>query len=410
MSRLLSFEITLTQKILVAVGATACLTAACGDDETSTGGGGSGGGTTSSTTSGQTTTSASTTTSSTTASTTASTGTGQGGGGGAGGGDGGGGGGVAVERCWPASLGDPPCPPLAEAGTVYPCTIDSEVVNEWVSGPDLVNGECCYQVEVGPPNDPTCAVIGRPLVVDGRPARAPIARGDQGWSASPSRPRVEGLDTKTRARLARAWADDASYEHASVASFAKLSLELLALGAPAELVRAAHEAALDEIRHAELGFALASAYAGEPVSPGPLAEAVRAPVARDLPALVAAAVREGCVGETLAALVASAQHDAATDEAVISSLAVVRADEARHAELAWKLVAWALRSGGADVRAAAEEAFAAAAADLASVRAEDTWSVHPHGRLSEREMLDVRRRGLELVVRPAMEALLAAEV
>ena len=405
MTRLLSFETTLTQRILIAVGATACLTVACGDDDTSTGGGGSGGGTTSSTTSAQTTTSSSTTTSATTSSTTASTTTGQGG---AGGGDGGGGGSAAVERCWPAAFGDPPCPTLADAPLSYPCTIDSELVNEWISGPELVNGECCFQVEVGPPNDPTCAVIGRPLVVDGRAARAPIARGEKGWAPSQRRPNTTGLDGRTRARLARAWADDASYEHASVASFAKLSLELLALGAPADLVRAAHEAALDEIRHAELGFALASAYAGEPISPGPLAEAARAPVARDLASLAAAAVREGCVGETLAALVASAQHDASTDDAVISTMAVVRADEARHAELAWRLVAWALRAGGADVREAVEAAFEEAVAELASVRPADAWHLHEHGRLSEAEALDVRRRGLELVVRPAMEALLAA--
>lgn len=403
MSRLLSFEASVAQKILIAVGATACFTVACGDDETGSGGSG----TTSSTTSGQTTTTGGSTTSSstsgstTTGSTTGSTTTG------AGGGDGGGGGGAGVERCWPASLGDPPCAPLNEAGAYYPCTIDSEVVSQWISGPELVNDQCCYQVEVGPPNDPNCAVIGRPLVVDGRAARAPIARGDQGWAPRRGQPRTAGLDSKTRARLARAWADDAAYEHASVASFAKLSLELLALGAPADLVRAAHEAALDEIRHAELGFALASTYAGEAISPGPLAEAVRAPIARDLATLAAAAVREGCVGETLAALVASAQYDAATDEVVRATLDVVRADEARHAELAWRLVAWALRAGDKEVRAAVVAAFDEAVDELTNAQAKDSWSHHAHGRLSEIEALEARRRGLDLVVRPAMTALLA---
>jgi hypothetical protein len=47
-------------------------------------------------------------------------------------------------------------------------------------------------------------------------------------------------------------------------------LELLALGAPAELVEKAHVAALDEIEHARICFALASAYGGERYGPGPL--------------------------------------------------------------------------------------------------------------------------------------------
>jgi hypothetical protein len=37
----------------------------------------------------------------------------------------------------------------------------------------------------------------------------------------------------------------ALFQHASVASFARFSLELLALGAPPDLVAAAHAAALD---------------------------------------------------------------------------------------------------------------------------------------------------------------------
>ncbi len=295
---------------------------------------------------------------------------------------------------------------MQEAPTYYPCTVDSELVTDWISGPQLVADQCCYTVDVGPPNDPSCAIIGRPLMIDGRAARAGVARGDRGWGRTPARPSTAGLDAKARVMLAKAWADDAAYEHASVASFSKLSLELLAFGAPSDLVRAAHEAALDEVRHAELGFALASAYAGEPVSPTALPEAARLELARDLASLAAAAVREGCVGETLAALVASAQHDVATDDAVRVTLAVVREDEGRHAELAWRLVAWALKTGGEDVHTAVEVAFEEAAQALYASPAEDGWSHHAHGRLSEVEAKAARVRGLELVVRPAMAALL----
>ncbi len=407
------FEARLAHRILLSVGATACLTVACGDDSGSGGGGGgtstTGAGPTGGTTATGTMTT-STATGNTTTGTTTSTASSSSSSGSSNSSTGQGGGGMGVERCWVPVLGDPnePCPTLAEAPIYYPCTDNSEFVQSWLDGPELLNGLCCYDVVVGPPNDPNCAVIGRPLVVEGRAARAAIARGKHGWAPSRGGPSVASLDHGERARLARAWADDAAYEHASVASFSKLALELMAFGAPADLVRSAHEAALDEIRHAELGFALASAYAGEPLAPDALPEARHLDLAVDLPTLAAAAVREGCVGETLAALVASAQHDVATDEAVRGSLAVVREDEARHAELAWRLVAWALRAGGEEVRAAVAGAFEGAARDLEASTAEDGWSNHAHGRLSDAEARAARLRGLHLVVRPALENLLRA--
>ena len=80
-----------------------------------------------------------------------------------------------------------------------------------------------------------------------------------------------------RGALARLWAESARGEHASVPAFSRLSLSLVALGAPAGLVEAALRAALDEIQHARLAFSLASTYAGEPVGPGPLPELQTAP-------------------------------------------------------------------------------------------------------------------------------------
>lgn len=63
---------------------------------------------------------------------------------------------------------------------------------------------------------------------------------------------------------------DAQLEHASVAAFSSFSLSLLALGAPSRLLRSCAMATLDEIRHAELCFALASEYLGRALAPAPL--------------------------------------------------------------------------------------------------------------------------------------------
>src|SRR6185437_10815965 len=105
---------------------------------------------------------------------------------------------------------------------------------------------------------------GRPFLVEERARVAPAERttGMRGWGAPEVvAPRVDGLDALdagARASLAETWTVLALLEHASVASFARVSLQLLAVGAPGDLVGATHQAALDEIRHARLCFALAS--------------------------------------------------------------------------------------------------------------------------------------------------------
>src|SRR5690349_3292760 len=85
-------------------------------------------------------------------------------------------------------------------------------------------------------------------------------------------------DPATRADARRAGIEAAAREHAAVATFARLSLELLALGAPSDLVVAAHDAALDEVRHARQSYAIASALGETVVGPDALAAAT-APIA-----------------------------------------------------------------------------------------------------------------------------------
>lgn len=325
---------------------------------------------------------------------------------------------TAVERCFPEI--DGMCPPLDAAPELYTCTNKGELVLAWQSGPVARADVCCYIVDVTPP-DGQC-VPGRPFVVAGRVRVAAVRVGARGWQPRASRgrreparartpraPELAGLGDAARRRLGEAWAQDAAYEHASVASFAKLGLELMAFGAPAGLLRAVHEAAQSEVRHAELGFALASAYLGAPVGPGPLAGAAAFTGAQTLAELAAAAVHEGCVGETLAAAVASAQHAAASDPAVRAVLAEVAADEAGHAELAYRIVAWALATGDGAVRRGVHAAFAAALADVQREQVDDEPAdprLRAHGHFTRSELLAERRRAAAEVVVPAMQRLL----
>jgi hypothetical protein len=277
------------------------------------------------------------------------------------------------------------------------------------SGPKTnAAGQCCYVVELE-----LCVNGGRPFLVEERARVAPAERsaGRRGWDAHDmAAPCVEGLDAGARAALAETWTALALLEHASVASFARVSLQLLAVGAPADLVSATHQAALDEIRHARLCFALASAYAGDQIAPGPFPLGDGLNMGSSLAELAASTVKEGCVGETVAAVVAAEQLARATDPAVRAALEEIAADEARHAELAWRTVAWAMREGGSEVRDAVERALGDALA--AGATAVGGGCVGPelsaHGRLGSAAMRTAAAGALSEVVAPAAAALLRA--
>jgi hypothetical protein len=185
-----------------------------------------------------------------------------------------------------------------------------------------------------------CYKTPRALCGGGRPLRAegdelvvarPIARED--WLA-------ELPATVHDASLAARFLVDAAAEHASVASFARVSLQLLALGAPPALIEAVHRAALDEIEHARLCYALAERRGAPRVGPGPLA-VDRAPFATSMASFVRDTFLDGCVAETLAAIDLRTREG---DEVERSAFERMADDEERHAELAWRMLAWAIRS------------------------------------------------------------------
>jgi hypothetical protein len=229
-----------------------------------------------------------------------------------------------------------------------------------------------------------------------------------GWAADLA-PQIATLDPTMRARLADEWARDGLAEHASIASFGRFALELLAVGAPADLVADAHHAALDEVRHAQLCLSLATAYAGASITPGAFPFEGRVEVESDLARIAARAAREGCIGETMAALQAAEQLAEATDPTVRAALAQIADDEARHAELAWRTVAWALRTGGAPVHAAVSAVFARLCGSRSTPLEETAdGDLAAHGRLSPARLAAVADHASAQVIGPSARALLAA--
>jgi hypothetical protein len=277
---------------------------------------------------------------------------------------------------------------------------------------DAKPGRCCYASikQFEPKPERPKHYRGRAARVDGAPRVASVAPGAH-WSAVLA-PAVAGLSPELRDRLADAWQRAARMEHASIASFSALSLRLLALGAPPDLVEDAHVAALDEIRHARLAFELASAYAGAPLAPVRFDDAARLPLEGDLAALAIETLLDGCINETVAAVEADAAGDAAADPAVAGALHEIARDEARHAELAWRIVAWCVRSGGDGLLAALRETAAAAGlgdAALGDAALEDAaptgGDLGAHGVLGDAALAAARAGVLREIVAPCLDAL-----
>lgn len=248
------------------------------------------------------------------------------------------------------------------------------------------------------------SVCGRPFLVDGEALTAGAESRDD-WRALLIAP-TAGTHT---IELAAYWTRIGLCEHASVASFARFILQLLAVGAPADLVTGAQQALADEVEHARLCFALASLYQGTGVGPGPM-PAAGALGDLDLDAVLEAVIREACVGETLSALEAREAAACAEDPALRRVLAKIAADEQRHAELGWRFVQWALSRADADQRARADATFNSAIADaeatiaaLAGMPA--TPALRVHGVIDPPQRAALWRAGLRELVRPTAAAL-----
>lgn len=284
------------------------------------------------------------------------------------------------ERCFSSS--EATCPSRDEAIHRIPHDCD-EVVKSVDSNAVRDGDECCYDVTIE--HDDKCVMEGRPLAIDGRHVVARTRRGD-GWRDTIRAPRLEHLSAEERAARARRWTDAALAEHASIASFSRHALELMALGAPRELVEWAQRAALDEVAHARASFALASAYAGHDIEPGPLPLPNLLSLHDRLEDFAVATLLEGCINETLALVVAAEELACADDPAVCAVLERIIAEETEHSLLAWKTLRWACSAGDNSVkRAVARAAQRALVCDETDV---------------------TRERGIREVVRPCLEALL----
>ncbi len=248
-------------------------------------------------------------------------------------------------------------------------------------------------------------VIGRGRQVRhlGRPALPPVEPGDP-WALQA----IElSVDPAVRDELAARWRENGRTEHASVAAFARLTLDLLAVGAPPTLIAAAQRDALDEVRHAETCFALARAIDGRAHSPGAFPEAAATTMSSRsrivaLCTLAVDSLIDGAVNEGVSARIAAALGHRCEEGPLKLALRGIAADEGRHSAHGWDVVEWCVAQGGTPVTRALVGAMTglpararARVATAADEGAWERWGIHGHALEAESydaAMADARRR------------------
>ncbi|WP_106392193.1 ferritin-like domain-containing protein [Enhygromyxa salina] len=326
-----------------------------------------------------------------------------------------------VEVCFDGSEGCDPCAAEAITGAaVERLNGQCEVVDiQHVTltcgpDPDPTVEDCCYKVRLE--GDFSCGVEGRPLLAGAEltPRVAALQTGDA-WLAGTDR--FEGLrrpqDPNTVEVLRTYWLRRASYEHASVAAFARVSLQLLSLGAPAGLLRATQEAMADEVRHARLSFGLAASYGGAPPSEaGPLRIDGGVTTGMELQTALREAIFDGALGEGAATIEALEAARSCDDPVVRDVFLRIAQDEQRHALLAYQTVKWALvahpRRAREVVRDCLREGHLRATPPAAELGAAEDDALRRHGLVASNRRAWIRHESWSGVVAPILATMLAS--
>lgn len=277
------------------------------------------------------------------------------------------------------------------------CAVDADCPTNAHCVPSAKGWECSFGE----------SVCGRPFLIGDAARTAPLVEGpDRLRSAAVP---LGGLSAAEREALGAHWAQIGLMEHASIAAFARFTLQLLQLGAPVELVAASAIAATDEAKHAELAFELATAYLSRPVGAGALRadDALSASSLQEVTRLV---LHEGCVGETLAAMEATYALRHCKDAHVGMVLERIAKDEAAHSDLAWRFLRWALsvdptlRDEVAAMRAALEKQMSPSGLRSESLSRLHERRLRSYGLVRARERLALRRRVIMSVIVPCLDA------
>ena len=218
---------------------------------------------------------------------------------------------------------------------------------------------------------------------------------------------VPKMTPQEQDRVCNLWVVAGLGEHASVGSFARFVLHLLGVGAPPSLLREAIQAMQDEIEHATICFGIARSISGEAIGPGPMDLSGIVDHSPDARTMLDAAIIEGCFGETVAAHYAKvAAHRVQLPE-LRPLLSRIADDEARHAELSWRFVAWLLETRP-ELRKEAATCFARIFSEPMASDELDGPSLEQWGHLLPSSKRQVAATVIAEVIRPRAAALCEA--
>jgi hypothetical protein len=300
------------------------------------------------------------------------------------------------------------CPPMIEVDVwslLYEHFVDpSSFGDAWgtvTCGPEEARDDaCCYVIDDFEFWD---IAVGRPFTVDGQARLAPTSEAN-GWSQT-SEWMATGMTESQRDRLVAHWTETAQFEHASVASFARFTMQLMAVGAPADLIAESTRAQADEIRHARVCLGIASTLADETIGLGALNIDASLDSAGSVASILVDTIKEACVNETISAAICQASGEAATDAFIADALLSIAEDEQRHSTLAWRTVRWLLAEHP-ELADLARATFDEAMAQPWGSSTEATGDLTPWGVLSRAQEQAVANRVMRRVVKPCADALL----
>ncbi len=225
------------------------------------------------------------------------------------------------------------------------------------------------------------------------------------------------LAPEVRAELARIWGERIPTEYRSITGFSTLSFDLIAAGAPVDLVAVCHRVAIDELRHTELAVKMVEIYGGEkPELPRELSSL---PADESLTVVAQAcrsAILISCLGETFACTELAMLRERAVDPVVEGVLRVFLSDEIVHARIGWAYLAHAFKTADAVTKKQVAEAIpsyvagigenlfgtdeAPAAVDVTN----DDERLFAHGVCSMREEQELYRKFVPEVFIPGLRA------
>lgn len=191
------------------------------------------------------------------------------------------------------------------------------------------------------------------------------------------------------------WQRRTQAEYTSAAIAHGVTLALIEVGAPPDLIRDGLRVTEDELTHSELSAAVVAAAAdGSAPAPVSVGDLGGLRVAGSLPGLGRTIVRSFCIGETLAVPLFRMLRADCTVPVARRALDRVLRDEQAHRRFGWDVLDWLLVAGGEPVRLQLAPLVATAIAEVTDA----------YGSVGGPASLDARARAWGLAAPPSYAA------